>query len=138
MTLVYGTSNQSLPLRPKAEPRLVLERAYTLEGSTVVGDGLVNPQPLRLVCVRYPSVADPVQGVEETMSHLITLGAAIRQAVRLEVVLDGSTYTRTLRPGGRLLVRRFQAGVAEYELELLPGEAWWRGAGNTPVLLMVG
>ncbi|RTH00923.1 hypothetical protein CSW50_10050 [Thermus scotoductus] len=138
MTLIYGSPNQSISLRVRGEANLTLERAATLEGNQVLGDGLNFPTTLRLSCVYAPTNAIPALGLEETMAHLIALGAAIRQAVRLEVSIDGATYTRALRPGGTLRVRRLQAGVAEYELELLPGEPWWRGPGNTPVLLYVG
>jgi len=137
MTLVYG-SNEFVALRPRAEANLTLERAYTLAEARVVGDGYALPRPITLRCVYAPSSADPVLGVEETMAHLITLGAAIRDAVRLEASLGGSTYTRTLRPGGKLTLRRLKAGVAEYDLELLPGEPWWRRPDNAPVLLYIG
>lgn len=138
MTLVYGSPNQTIALTVLNNANLSLERAATLDGNRVVGDGLNPPTPLRLSCVYAPANPDPTLGLEETMSHLITLGAALRSAVRLDASLGGVTYTRALRPGGTLRVRRVQAGIAEYELELLPGEPWWRDAGGNPCLLWLG
>ncbi|WP_243028569.1 hypothetical protein [Thermus albus] len=137
MTLIYGSPNQSISLRVRSESGLTLERAATLQTPQAVAD-YPNLQPLRLSCVYAPANPDPTLGLEETMSHLITLGAALREVVRLDASLEGVTYTRVLRPGGTLRVRRFQAGIAEYELELLPGEPWWRNAGGTPYLLWLG
>ena len=138
MTLIYGYPNQSISLRVRSESGLTLERAATLDGNRVVGDGLNPPIPLRLSCVYAPANPDLILGLEETMSHLITLGAALRAVVRLDASLGGVTYTRALRPGGTLRVRRLKAGIAEYELELLPGEPWWRDAGGAPYLLWLG
>lgn len=138
MTLFYGSPNRTLTLKVRNQANLSLERAATLDGNRVVGDGLNPPTPLRLSCVYAPTNPDPTLGLEETMSHLITLGAALRAVVRLDVSLEGATYTRALRPGGTLRVRRLQAGIAEYELELLPGDPWWRDAGGNPCLLWLG
>lgn len=134
MTLVYGSPNQSISLRVRSESGLTLERAATLQTPQAVAD-YPNLQPLRLSCVYAPANPDPTLGLEETMSHLITLGAALRDAVRLDATLGGQTYTRTLRPGGLIRVQRLQVGVAEYELELFPGEPWWRDTGGNPVVL---
>lgn len=138
MTLVYGSPNQTVPLQVRGEANLALERAYTLDANQVLGDGFAVPRPLTLKCVYVPVNPDPTLGLEETMSHLITLGAALREVVRLDASLEGVTYTRALRPGGTLRVQRFRAGIAEYELELLPGEPWWRDAGGNPYLLWLG
>ena len=137
MTLIYGSPNQSISLRVRSESGLTLERAATLRTPQAVAD-YPNLQPLRLSCVYAPANPDPTLGLEETMSHLITLGAALREVVRLDASLEGVTYTRTLRPGGTLRIRRLKAGIAEYELELLPGEPWWRDGAGTPYLLWIG
>ena len=138
MTLFYGSPNKTVTLKVPNQANLTLERAATLVGNRVVGDGLNPPTSLRLSCVYAPANPDPTLGLEETMSHLITLGAALRVVVRLDAFLEGVTYTRVLRPGGTLRVRRLKAGIAEYELELLPGEPWWRDAGGSPYLLWFG
>lgn len=138
MVLIYGNPNQSIALRVRNEPNLTLQRVATLEGGQVVGDSYALPEPIRLSCVYTPTNADPVLGLEEAMAHLLALGAALRDAVRLDATLEGTTYTRSLRPGGTLRVRRLAGGVAEYELELLPGEPWWRDGGGAPYLLWVG
>lgn len=138
MTLFYGSPNRAIALKVRNQANLSLERVATLDGNLVLGDGLNPLTPLRLSCVYVPANPDPTLGLEETMNHLITLGAALREVVRLDASLGGVTYTRALRPGGTLRVRRVKAGIAEYELELLPGEPWWRDAGGTPYLFWVG
>ena len=131
LTLVY--SGGSMPLTPKAEPTMAQEWALTLEARAVVGDRNWKPTNLRVPCVYVATSPDPTAAHEELQAHLLSLYPAIRQVVRLNMVVGGNTYTRVLRPGGALLVKRYAVNRVEYDLELLPAEDCWRDAGNSPV-----
>lgn len=131
LTLVY--SSGSIPLTPKAEPTMTQEWALTLEGRKAVGDRNWKPTNLRVPCVYVATSPDPTAAHEEVMAHLLSLYPALREAVLLDMVVDGSTYHRVLRPGGSLRVRRYAVNRVEYDLELLPAEDCWRDSGNSPV-----
>ena len=131
LTLVY--SNGSIALTPRAEPTMTTEWALTLEGRAVVGDRNWKPTNMRVPCIYVPTSSDPTTAHEQVMSHLLSLYPALREAVRLDMAIGGNTYTRVLRPGGALLVRRYAVNRVEYELELLPAEDCWRDTSNNPV-----
>lgn len=131
LTLVY--SSGSIALTPRAEPTMTTEWAVSLEGRKAVGDRYWRPTNLRVPCIYVPTATDPTTAHEQVMSHLLSLYPALRQAVRLDMMVDGSTYQRVLRPGGSLRVRRYAVNRVEYELELLPTEDCWRDASNNPV-----
>ncbi|MCX7851133.1 hypothetical protein [Thermus sp.] len=131
LTLVH--SGGSISLTPKAEPTMTTEWALTLEARAVVGDRNWKPTNLRVPCVYVATSPDPTAAHEQIMDHILSLYPAIRQAVRLDMVVGGNTYTRTVRPGGSLLVKRYTTNRVEYDLELLPAEDCWRNSGNSPV-----
>ncbi len=131
LTLIY--SGGSMLLTPKAEPTMVQEWALTLEARAVVGDRNWKPTNLQVPCIYVATSPDLTAAHEQVMSHLLSLYPALRQAVRLDMVVGGNTYTRILRPGGALLVKKYTVNRVEYNLELLPAEDCWRNSGNSPV-----
>lgn len=128
--LVTSTGSVDLTLRRRSTRTrdIAVGPVGTGDSATAVGDRLERPRPMRVPVIYTGDDA----GAAAFYKALVQ---ALRDAVRLEVDVGATTYTRTLHPGGRVSEPSLGNRRFECALELYPTSATWQDSGGQEVMI---
>ncbi len=128
--LVTSTGSVDLTLRRRSTRTrdIAVGPVGTGDSATAVGDRLEQPRTVRLPVIYTGSDAGAA-------AFYRTLVQALRDAVRIEVDVGATTYTRALHPGGRVSEPSLGNRRFECTLELYPTSATWQDSGGQEVMI---